>query len=398
MNNIEQESTHAPERGIYRPLVYGISVDNNLAKVLEDVIWVEKSGNNVALSLSASDFASAVPKGSIADVGSYVKAVTPNVNRWDSGPLVKSQTVNDAINLKGGLEKAAITVRIVKNENMDTVASDVMLTRCVNVLDFTYRQVNEILRNSDHPYNGFLKEYIDVADSIGIKSGMSKEIWGGKWMNREFILTGSIAIAEYFKSNNLNGLFFKGREWDREEEKEGGDGVPYFFDTELTEDADRLNYLRITSPRYKYDSQVNQRILFSHLVGEEAPYTHDELKLLARNINIANNSYILNDEERGQHLKRKMSAIARKQKVNDEQPRQALSVLSRTFHSFPKYEVYEVGTFNNAGFICDASVVIRDHEYEAKNSMGKSKNEAMDTAARNLLNQITIDLNQESNN
>ncbi len=395
MINREAEPLQAREREIYRPLIHGISIDNDSARILEDVIWVEKSGNKIAVSLSASDFASAVPKGSDIDVRSYVRAVTPRINSWDWGPLIKTPAVLDAINLKGGEEKPAITVKIVKDEDMLTVASDVMLTRCVNVLDFTYRQANDVLRNLDHPYHEFLKEYLDVAEGIGLKSGMSKEIWSGKWMNREFILTGSIAVAEYFRSNNLNGLFLKGREWNHEE-KAGGDGAPYYFDTELTENPDRLNYIRITSPRYKYDSQVNQRILLSHLVGEEAPYTRDELKLLARNLNIANNSYVLSDQEKELHFKRKASVIREKQKIDKEQPRQALSKITLRYDTLPRYELNEVGTFNNAAFMCDASVVIRDREYEARNSIGKTKKEAMDQAARNLLNQIKIEISEDA--
>ncbi len=316
--------------------VPGITIDGPLSKDLDDAIWLERQNGGHAIYVSIADVSSIVTSGSELDNEAYQRATTRYFGGGNS-PMIPRPLSEDLLSLVEQQKRPTVTVGIPLDTNMDMGNVTIEPTVLESKKKLAYQEVDEAMRDKDHPLNTSFNEYYRVAKKLlekrrengalavydifkGIATTEEGMVVALKPEDRhmanviiqEFMILTNQAIAQYFAENDIPALFrnhtAKAIAPDRRvilQDIENASDYPATFNLNTLRQrvAVSLNkasygseleghyglnlpaYVHFTSPIRRYADLVNHRILLASLKGEPLPYTPDQLRTVAEHLN-----------------------------------------------------------------------------------------------------------------
>jgi len=362
-----------------RKEVQGLTIDGPASRDLDDAIWLEKKGKDYVIHVSITDAGSQVGKGSVIDRRAFRRGFTRYYSN-DTRQMLTESLSNYTLSLSEGNKKPTITVSVPVSENLKIGEPEIRRTYIVSKMRLSYEQadgimetdkssmLNESFRLAKKLYelrraNGALvyfdrKKGITTSEEGNPVILDKTERYNSHLLIQEFMVLANQSVAGWLARNNVPGLFRNHVARSAAPKREDilseisavlTEGNPNRISTlrqmlnlvlEKAFYAPTISghyglnlpaYVHFTSPIRRYADLVNNRQLSAALLGEELPYTAEELNAVAERLNKLEKE---EKEGKSEHFKEKSRRETRKTIITQ----QVENLDSRDF-----YRVIKVG-------------------------------------------------------
>lgn len=269
-----------------RTLVYGVTIDGETSKDLDDAINFTKSDFGYQLDVSIADPSSVIHMSSEIDKEALKRVFSLYRNTFNN-PMLPSLLSEDLITLKEKTKRPSLTVRSFFDENLSLVNYDVFQS-CVQLTKrLTYSTCTQILANlvdkealnTEYGFNvnDFVFNIGNLAANLKSRrigrSYLIDSLSAEEIISEIMVYTNHL-VSNYIISNKIPGLYrshgFKSMNSNEKAEYSNTN----FGHLGLSLDS----YTHFTSPLRRYPDLVVGRILNSHFQEKEIPYKESDLQ------------------------------------------------------------------------------------------------------------------------
>lgn len=315
------------------PTISGVTVDTAKAKLLDDAISVSKLAAGWLVTVSIADVAYHVTKGSPLD-----RAAKEQKRSDHESHLFPHKYAREVLSLVPKYDDRrviAFTIRLDSQFNVFQVKAALGVLRHQG--RFSYGKVDAILKNPDHDRHWWWKDAHELALGL-LEKRKSQGAFAGyvmasgnmitedgemrkaapfhrrasRMIVHELMILVNSAVADHLKHQGVQLLFRNqtthGSDADKQRLVRHLRKIILFPDKELFEqmkgefnaviDRPRYSvdhyghfdlqvpvYAHLTSPIWRYADLVNQRCIRAWLLGEDPPYTIEELRDIGEHLN-----------------------------------------------------------------------------------------------------------------
>lgn len=313
------------------PTVTGVTVDPGDAINLDDAIWVSKLAAGWLVTISVSDVAAHIPKGSALDTHAF----TQECIHTKQARIIPADFAQEHLSLlpdTGPKQVLAFTMRLDSDFNVFQVKIDRAVLQHRG--RFSYGEVEQILDNPEHERHWWWQDAYELAVGLvqkrhergaitkiliepnfkmimegqPLEDSNDNATYRSSVMIEELMILVNSQVASFLDAQGVSLIYWnktiKGDDADRE------NVLAYLLHDTLHDNTwvskrahqefhrqmadshySTVNYghfglgmpvyAHISSPIRRYADLVNQRIIRAWLMGEESPYSQEELESIA---------------------------------------------------------------------------------------------------------------------
>ena len=264
-----------------RPLLKGISIDNNDANFYDDGIKLYKEKSFFILEVSISDVSEYIAKDSKLDL-----LARKQFFQYENNPLYPYDLKNTCLSLVKSCERNTLTLTLKLNKNLNVINRDIAKTRFVNKCNYSYNQYEKLLYTNQRKVDFYTKRLSSFAEGLYHKNNQTFKRLLSSEIVKEIMILANLQIAIYCSEKNIPIIY---------ENKE----TKNKYTTQVT------NYATFTSPMRKYVDYITHLQIKSFLDRDKSKdnygftnvkykYSKDELDEILEKINIVNKKKFIN--------------------------------------------------------------------------------------------------------
>ncbi len=283
------------EKNLFRPVIYGISIDNNNTSILDDGISFSKKNNIYILKFCVSDITEFL--NSDSDLILKAKKTRSEKENIFLFPL----EIKKAFSLNKNKIKLSITIEIQLNEKYKVIDTKVYESAFINKENFSYDKVDRVLL-SNPDKNSLIFQLSKLSENLYYQRFKTKKVLDSKAILREIVILANQQMAYYCNEKNIQCIY-------------ENQTIKCYKKYSLKQ----TNYLTFSSPMRKLADLINHYQIKKGLKETSKntivyPYTKDKLENLVKDLNkdncLSDYKYIIRKEV--------LTAIKEKQKINQD--------------------------------------------------------------------------------
>jgi exoribonuclease II len=276
-----------------RPILEGISIDNNDAYFHDDGIKLYKQKAFFVLEISISDVSEFVTKDSKLDI-----LAKEQLFQTDQSSLYPVDLKKACLSLSKSYKKHTLTLTLKLDNDLNVISRDISKTRFVNKNNYSYNQYDRLLDTNQRKLDFHTKRLSSFAEKLFYKKNLTHKRLLSDEIVKEIMILANSQIAIYCSERNIPIIY---------ENKEAETKNKYT--TQVT------NYATFTSPMRKYVDFVTHSQIKSFLDRDKSKdnddftnveyiYSQDELNQILKRLNEINNRRFINH-----HLRKNIQEV-----------------------------------------------------------------------------------------
>jgi len=259
-----------------RPLLKGISIDNNNTNFYDDGIKLYKENSIFILEISISDISEFITKNSKLDL-----LARKQLFQYKNSPLYPYDLKNNCLSLTKSYERNTLTLTLKFNKNLDVISRDITKTRFLCKFNYSYKDYDKLLDTNQRKMDFNTQRLSVFTERLYRKNNKTFKKLLSNEIVKEIMILANSQIAIYCSENNIPIIY---------ENKE----TKNKYTTQVT------NYTTFTSPMRKYVDYITHSQIKSFLNRDKSKddygftnveyiYSKNELDTILTEMNNANN-------------------------------------------------------------------------------------------------------------
>ena len=236
---------------LHRPVLRGISIDNDNAFFLDDGINLTKRKNIYILQVSVTDVSECIEKDSILE-----KSASLTLCESDQAMLLPAQIKQHCLSLNLEKVNLSLTIELHIDNNLNVIKRTIYESVFINKCKYSYNEVDTILQSKTAIKDIRILRLSKLAEKLHCKRCVSYKTLDASDILKEIIILANSQIADFCSSNNIPIVY---------ENKN-----PKCFNKYT---VDKTTYTTFTSPMRKYLDLVVQSQLKSYLNAKNNNYS-----------------------------------------------------------------------------------------------------------------------------
>jgi len=248
-NNIYKKNTN-------RPVIYGITIDNNVGSFLDDGITLSKKNGKYILQISITDVSECIPLNSKLDLVARKKQIDNDKNF-----LFPIKVKKECLSLNQSQVNLAFTFEIILNSNLDTINIRFFKSAFVNQKSYTHNSFDQEIEKGKKTENSMAIKIKSFTEKLYYKVNGEMRILNADKLVECLMVYTNKQVATYCNKNDIPVIYHN---------KSSSCENKYTLD--------KTGYTTFTSPMRKY-TDIITHIQIKNYLENKRDYSFNNTKL-----------------------------------------------------------------------------------------------------------------------